>query len=43
MGFRGIYVMTECSNLRAKRLFKKFGFVTVSEDTDECHMYLRLR
>ncbi len=42
MGFRGIMITTQCSNLRAKRLFKKFGFVTVDSDLDECYMYLKL-
>lgn len=42
MGFEGIYVLTECLNFRAKRLFKKFGFVVLDEDGDETFMYLKL-
>jgi len=41
-GFRSITVVTECSNLRAKRLFRKFGFVTINESLDDCYMYLKL-
>ncbi len=40
--FKGIHVFTSCSNLRAKNFFKRFGFKVISEDGDECHMYLRL-
>ncbi len=42
MGFEGIMITTQCSNLRAKRLFRKFGFVTIDSDMDECYMYLKL-
>ena len=42
MGFKGIMITTQCSNLRTKRLFKKFGFVTIDSDMDECYMFLKL-
>ncbi len=42
MGFDGIYVLTDCLNFRAKRLFKKFGFIVLDEDRDESFMYLKL-
>ncbi len=42
LGFRGILAVTEPSNLRAKNLFRRFGFKTISSDFDECHMYLSL-
>ena len=40
--FRGIMVATDCSNLRAKRLFRKFGFITINEGLGDCYMYLKL-